>query len=819
MNKELTQILDKFPELSSFLHNPIKTKEFNLKIRKNIFINEKSFDEECSKIDKTSNVGINNIFLFKFIINNLIKIVKIEEIEEKEIVLKTKNTTVFRVLNSNIDYLFIKYDRMIEFYKLMTHETIQQFESRSGITNKSFVIDNDKIIGYTCNLPNGEFLYNSLEKYERKIKFSIIKKLFELISCKNYLLSNLEIESIYVVMNDNEIENLIILNRQIQEENEMSEQEDFLLKKKSIFNVLGSILLNAETLSTNINTPEEFDDFANQLERQGYCNFPRINFKELLKAIYLSEKMNSLLKSLETMSWIIYESSVEGEKNITLIKKKQSLNLETFCFELKEQKTDEFKTYISESLKLQREGEHYYATSDYQKACQKYEDLLNIRRNLFGEEDIETGIAYNNLAGVLLKLSDYKKSQVCYRKALMIYEKQHGKEHQLTASVINNIGLIYDILGEYQNALLFYERSLEIKIKTLGENDCSTASSYYNIGGIHDLLGNYEVSLQHYKKALEIYDKVNGEINEDSATTHNNIALIYDKLSRLEEAITSYKRCVDISLNILGENHPLLATSYNNLGLVLFKRGEYKESIVNFNLSINIRMKLFGSDHPDTASSYNNLAGAYFKMEDFANALENYNICLNINQRICGEFFAETATAYNNLGLVYVKLKDYESALKNFKQSLKIRQSINKQAHQDTVSSLNNLGGVIYMMNKYSDCIEIYLKTLEMMTEIYGNKANIEFLHIYKNLGNCYLNINEIEQSISFYEKALSLAKSYFGIHNIKTSDCYFSLGTVYESIEDIETSREMYQKSFEIRKKLLGDNHLLTKLVEEKIK
>ena len=169
MNKELTQILDKFPELSSFLHNPIKTKEFNLKIRKNIFINEKSFDEECSKIDKTSNVGINNIFLFKFIINNLIKIVKIEEIEEKEIVLKTKNTTVFRVLNSNIDYLFIKYDRMIEFYKLMTHETIQQFESRSGITNKSFVIDNDKIIGYTCNLPNGEFLYNSLEKYERKI--------------------------------------------------------------------------------------------------------------------------------------------------------------------------------------------------------------------------------------------------------------------------------------------------------------------------------------------------------------------------------------------------------------------------------------------------------------------------------------------------------------------------------------------------------------------------------------------------------------------------------------------------------------------------
>ena len=118
---------------------------------------------------------VSTIFsLFKFIINNLIKIVKIEEIEEKEIVLQTINTTLYQILNSNIDYLFIKYDRMIYYYQLLTHETIQQYESLSRITNKSFVLENDKIVGYICNLPKGEFLFNSIEKYERKIKLELI---------------------------------------------------------------------------------------------------------------------------------------------------------------------------------------------------------------------------------------------------------------------------------------------------------------------------------------------------------------------------------------------------------------------------------------------------------------------------------------------------------------------------------------------------------------------------------------------------------------------------------------------------------------------
>ena len=163
MEKGILEILEKFPMLSTYQHNPIKAKEFDLKIKNNIFINEQKFDETISFTKETGNTALNNIFVFKFIINNLINVVELEVIERQEVVLKTPHSIIYKAVHCNIEYLFLIQDKITnDFYQLITQETLLQYNSPNINIAKSFVIDKDKIIGYIFNPPKGDFLLKKI---------------------------------------------------------------------------------------------------------------------------------------------------------------------------------------------------------------------------------------------------------------------------------------------------------------------------------------------------------------------------------------------------------------------------------------------------------------------------------------------------------------------------------------------------------------------------------------------------------------------------------------------------------------------------------
>jgi tetratricopeptide (TPR) repeat protein len=834
MEKSALELIEIFPDFTNNQNSSIKTKDFPFKIKHDFYIDENKFHQISLKNQQTLDSVIQNTFLYKYVINNLISLVSIDDITNKELYLKTSGTTIFKVKYNNKNYFFIIEDKFSHnFSDLISSDTINQYISNCTIINKIFVFDKNGVVGYMCELPKGYFLTMKIRDLDINLRISIARRLIGKIANENKYSVNFDIENIYIFDEDS-THDLIFLRNISPFKNDNC---DFLFPiKRAVMIVIGCVLLQSENSADSllINTEEELIQYSKRLydiNPEEENNEIREFIKDIIRNVLSAKSMKDLICELDRINCVLYKivndvqsiatinSPFPNNKDQKIYKYSNTyLVKESSFLEIISNKTETSRFFISEALRLQREGEQFYNQNDFSKAKELYEECLNIQKKLLGDEDKETGIAYNNLAGVFLKLREYQKALEFYQKSLVIYELHFGIEHQLNASVLNNIGLIYDIIGEYENALLYYQRSLTIKLNTLGENNCFTASSYYNIGGIYDLLGNYEISLKYYSKALEIYNSIYGENNADSATTYNNLGLVYDKLGKEDESISSYRNCIRISILILDENHPLSATALNNLGLVLFKKGEIDQAIVNFESSIKIRIKLFGTDHPDTASSYNNLAGALFKKEMYQEALEKFTKCLEINLKIIGEINLDTASAYNNIGLTYVRLNNNESALMNFKKCLKIRQIILKDAHPDLVSTLNNIGGVFYKMKLFNEAIEIYQKTLEMMVQIVGENHS-ELINIYKNLGNCYLNNCEIEYSLIHNEKALSLAQANYGQFHIKTSDCYFSLGIVYEYIMETDSSIECYEKSYEIRKKLIGDDHYYTKLASEKVK
>ena len=85
-----------------------------------------------------------------------------------------------------------------------------------------------------------------------------------------------------------------------------------------------------------------------------------------------------------------------------------------------------------------------------------------------------------------------------------------------------------------------------------------------------------------------------------------------------------------------------------------------------------------------------------------------------------------------------------------------------------------------------------YLKAKNILKKIISINNNI--FEIHNNLGIVFLNLNELENSINHFEKAIEL--------NPKFSVTYFNLGVVYEKLNNFKNSTKNYLKAIQLDKK-----------------
>jgi tetratricopeptide (TPR) repeat protein len=449
------------------------------------------------------------------------------------------------------------------------------------------------------------------------------------------------------------------------------------------------------------------------------------------------------------------------------------------------------------------QGDANYEAGKYKESLFYYQQCLNIYNLNPSTLNSDLALSYNNIASVYLKLKDYNYSLEFYQKALEQYEEIYGKEHIVTANVWNNMGLILESVSDHKNSLSCFIKSLKIKKHVLEGKDLNIALGYYNIGKSYDYLNYYDKAEKFYLKSLAIF-KVN-ELCLEYATALLSFGLLNDKLGRLKEAVEYYDECIWISQKLSVDNI-LSASAYNYLGLVLIKADLFDEAINNFNSAINIRLKLQGKLNFETASLYNNIACAYFKKEDYDQALLNYtnfiNIFIELNQG--NEVNDETATAYNNMGLVYVKKKEFELAVDCFSYSIKIKKQLERETDQETISIMNNLAGVYFKLKQFVNSLNIYLEIYKTTSS--SSSLEEENYNILKYIGHCFLNLDDYNSAIPYYEKGLETSIALYGEVSFKTSDCYLNLGIAYQNINQIESSLKMLKTCYEIRKSILEE-------------
>jgi tetratricopeptide (TPR) repeat protein len=88
----------------------------------------------------------------------------------------------------------------------------------------------------------------------------------------------------------------------------------------------------------------------------------------------------------------------------------------------------------------------YQEQGCYNEAESLYQESLQIRRNILGEQDLDVAISFNNLALLYYDQGRYTEAVVLLEQALKVSEEVLGSKHSYTLTIHNHLDKVRESL-------------------------------------------------------------------------------------------------------------------------------------------------------------------------------------------------------------------------------------------------------------------------------------------------------------------------------------------------------------------------------------
>lgn len=280
---------------------------------------------------------------------------------------------------------------------------------------------------------------------------------------------------------------------------------------------------------------------------------------------------------------------------------------------------------------------------------------------------------------------------------------------------------------------------IQTKINTQLKEDPNNFDNQYNSG--ITLLNNkdYDEAIKAFKKAVSI--------NPESHLAHFFLGYCYELKNQNDIAISYYKKATQLKYNYID--------AYYNLGMLYTKMKDYFLAIQQF--------KKILKAEPSNYNACIGLGIAYDESGDLQQALEYYDKAIKINPEI--------ADAYINKAIVLTIQGKPDDAIDNYNLA-------SERSHNNSKIQYN-LGVIYHQKHDYSGAIAHYKLAIKF------DKNNSM---AYNNLGLAYFSKTRVEDAIEIWEKAILI--------DDKNIDAYNNLAWGYNVIGNLEKAIEIYQKA-----------------------
>ena len=194
---------------------------------------------------------------------------------------------------------------------------------------------------------------------------------------------------------------------------------------------------------------------------------------------------------------------------------------------------------------------------------------------------------------------------------------------------------------------------------------------------------------------------------------------------------------------------------FNDLSLEFWQRGDMQKALHWAQRARQAAEKVH--DTMELYYAYMNLSESNMGLSRLDSTIQNINQALQLAQIIHNPVLE--ARAYNQLGIVYLRIADFEKSLSNYLHSLMlIEDSIHNLSKEKTMFYksllLNNIGAVYSKMNQLDKSLDYRMKALSIRKKLSDTAGIASCL---QNIGVIYEKRNKLDSAYYYYANALRL--------------------------------------------------------------
>jgi len=419
------------------------------------------------------------------------------------------------------------------------------------------------------------------------------------------------------------------------------------------------------------------------------------------------------------------------------------------------------------------------------------------------------------IGDLLIVESQYDKARELIEKLLNQAEKIFGKTSLQVAELTNCLSTLYYGISDYVKASALTKITIEMRRKLLGDSHPDTVTASNNLANIQEAMSEFEGAIALHKDCLARYRQIYGVQSAWYALSLNNLASSLEKAGKLDEAVQCFRQSIQIYEDLLGPYSSDILMPISNLGLLLPKLGIEKEGVQLCRRALQISERVFGENNAETARLLINIASLIYDQDERKNLiLRAYRICENV----LGEHRI-TAICLSFLASIYDQEDDLELAEKYYLASLEMAQRIYGDEGYITADCMFNIGN--FYSNNFTDITDTALQYYRRALEIKRIRVGDDSPHlcpIMFAIADTEESLEQFEQAKKIHQEIYRIIEKNFGLDSIQIINCLARLADIDERDKAYASAEELYSRAYHLSCTHYGESADLTGILSERL-
>ncbi|KAJ7823902.1 P-loop containing nucleoside triphosphate hydrolase protein, partial [Mycena leptocephala] len=220
----------------------------------------------------------------------------------------------------------------------------------------------------------------------------------------------------------------------------------------------------------------------------------------------------------------------------------------------------------------------YFHAGRYEDAKELELPVVEMRKQVLGDDHTDTLEAIGNLASTYHNLGEFHKAEVLQALVLEKRKQILGDDHPDTLQAMGNLVSMYNGLGKFQKAEEIGVVVLEKRTKVLGDEHPKTLRAMGNLASTYHSQGDFHRAQELEVVVLDKRRQVLGDDHPDTLQAMGNLGCTLHRLHQFWEAAKLGVVVLEKSKRVLGINHPHTLHAIRNLVLTYRRLDKLREA-------------------------------------------------------------------------------------------------------------------------------------------------------------------------------------------------------------------------------------------------